>query len=202
MKVYSNLDAHPEVKALVIELAKRTDLEGFCGVPLDLPVHVHPPHGTPDLSARAVHVFPDGFADPTVHIDDPDWGSSRYAMVAGDCVCRSLYTGNWFAVEGRLTAELLTGHSGCNRVLVAGTIQAQLVLEIGHSFCADRMEIQVGYTEHGLLEQPELGTIEILTDEPGVVFHPRFVDAESEAVDLDALTAAFLEGEPWRAPSK
>gem|GEM_PF-5086184 len=64
MKIYPSINEDPESEKRVLEVSSGTELFSYCGLRKDLPIHVHPSTGTPDLSVVAIHLFPDAFNDP------------------------------------------------------------------------------------------------------------------------------------------
>ena len=194
-------------KKLVDEVLEKTDLSSYSSIPVDFPVHVHEKSGEPNLSAKAIHLFPDGFDDERAHIDDPDCGDNRTSVFGGDVNCRSLYTGNWMGIGGKLRSKVVHGHSGCNTGVVANSIEAILVLEQGHSFIADdELKAEAVYTEHNMLDDPGDGSIAHFADNAVELFQKQFLlpikgyEDEYE-VDFAGVTKAILNGQPWRRDS-
>ncbi|MBW2736176.1 MAG: hypothetical protein JRH20_27640 [Deltaproteobacteria bacterium] len=189
--------------ALVESVFSATELGGYTELKLQLPLYIHDATGIPDLSAEAIHVFPDGFDDESVDVNDPDQGNETFTIFAGDVRCRSLYTGTWMGVGGKLTTSVLHGNSGSNRVFVAAEIAATLILEEGHSFEFEKIQAGTVYSEHGLIEDPDDGSIECFSDDASELFAPEFMKPlegyeDEYEVLYDKITQALIDGKPWK----
>lgn len=189
-------DESEESRALVERVVGDTALGSYCDPHGRLPVHVHSSSGEPVLTIEAIHLFPDGFDDVTVDVSDPDCGNDHFIACVGDFRCRTLSTGNWLAVGGTLACQVLEGCSGCNRCTIATCIEAELILERGHSFESDEIRASVVYTEHDMIENPDDGSIGALSGEAEDLFDPKFF--HDGDVDLDAVSTAVVSGESWR----
>lgn len=195
-------DSHSSQK-LVADALAATDLARYTALNLRLPVCVHEATGDPDFSMQAIHIFPDGFNDEGVDLCDPDQGNDTFTIFSGDVRCRSLYTGTWTGIGGKLTTSVLHGCSGSNRGLVAREIEASLVLEEGHSFDFNVIRAKVVYSEHGLIDDPEDGSIDRFSDDATEVFLAEFrkplegYEDEYEVL-FDEIAQALLDGKTWQ----
>lgn len=189
--------------SLLESVLSTTELSDYTSVDLDLPLHVHESTGAPDLGAEAIHIFPDGFDDSSADIDDHDQGDDRFIVVRGNMTCRNLFSANWIGVQGRIKATVVHGRSGCNRGLIAHTLEATLVLEEGHSFELETLRASVVYSEHGMIEEPQGESVGRFGDDPTLLFLPKFMqplDGHEDECEVlfEALADAVVNGERWK----
>ncbi len=168
--IAENEDSREFVEKFIEKVPAFADFVGIDAV-VDAPVFVWENGEAVDLSEPGLHLVDGEWIAPDATIMDQEY--EQWVLVSGDMRCKELHTAGWFFVNGHLEAEIVSGRSGCNNMLSAGSARIGTLLERGHSIgIVGELSFDVIFSEHGMVtsegestEYPEQWATDVFVDE-------------------------------------